>query len=76
VQTRCVDNDDLTVIAVNNATDGATRGLRLGARNGYLLANQSVGERRFANVRTANERDESRSMLGHLVFSFEGSLCL
>ena len=76
MQTRCVDDDDLTVFTVNNSADGAARGLRLSARNGDLLANQGVGERRFTDVRSPYERDESRSVLGHLVFSFEGSLCL
>ena len=56
---RRVDDHELAVGAVQDAADRAPRRLRLVAGDRDLLADQRVRERRLADVRSADERDEA-----------------
>ena len=57
VNARRVDEDDLSVFACDDSLDFVTSGLRLVRNGGDLLANEVVKKRRFARVRTPDERD-------------------
>src|SRR5690606_7773269 len=59
VHTRRVDDDELAAGAVNDATNGASSGLRFRACDGNLLADERVRERRFADVRAADKAHEA-----------------
>ena len=65
VQPRGVDQDQLGVVAVDDAADGVPRRLRPVGRDRDLLADQRVGQRRLAGVGTADEAGEPCAELGH-----------
>ncbi|CAB4846611.1 unannotated protein [freshwater metagenome] len=60
-----VDEYQLRVVAVDDAPDGVTRGLRLTRGDGDLLAHQGVGERGLAGIGSADETSEAGAMIGH-----------
>ena len=54
-----VDEHDLGVVEGEDAGDAIARGLGALARNGELLADEPVEERRLTHVRLADDGDES-----------------
>ena len=59
VQTGGVDEDELRVVAGEDAAHRVPRGLRLVAGDDDLAADQGVGQRRLAGVRTSDEAAEA-----------------
>ena len=55
-----VDEHELVVLAVRDAVDPASRGIRNGRGDRDLLADERVHERRLAHVRAARDGDEAR----------------
>ena len=57
VEARRIDENELTVLAVDDGADAVAGRLRLVGNNGDLLADDGVGQRGFADVRTACNGD-------------------
>src|ERR1700758_511130 len=50
-----IDEDDLSVVAIQNSLNAITGGLRLGRNDSDLASHQSIDERRLAGVGTADD---------------------
>ncbi len=60
---RRVQQDDLVLVLGQHAQHLIARGLRLGAGDGDLLAEQPVQQRRFAHIGPTNDRDKTAAMV-------------
>jgi hypothetical protein len=66
VQSGRVEEQQLRARPVLDPEDPAARGLRLGAHDRELLAEDRVQERRLARVRPPEDRDRARAVHAHL----------
>ena len=62
VNARRIHEYKLCIISGQNAANGFTRGLRSGGGDGNLLADQSINQRRLANVRSADHSHKARAV--------------
>ena len=65
VQSGCIDQHDLEVLAVHDAADGVPGGLRALGGDGDLAAHQCVGQRRLTGVGPTDQADESGTEVRH-----------
>ena len=70
VQTRGIEKDELRVAFIEQTGDARARGLRLARNDGDLLADQTVGERTFAHIRTADNRNDRSFCDFHKILHF------
>src|SRR5690606_24733788 len=64
-----IDEDDLRLAMQRDAEQPGAGGLRLGAGDRHLLADELVDQRRLARIGRANHRDETATRLGQPNFS-------
>ena len=70
VQTRGIEKDELRVAFIEQTGDARARGLRLARNDGDLLADQTVGERAFAHIRAADNRNDRSFCDFHKILHF------
>ena len=59
VDSGSIDENDLRIVAIQNSLNAIAGGLRLGRNDCDFASNESIDERRFPGVRTADDCDET-----------------